>query len=369
MVRAVLRVLAVLCTVLLAAGCGDEGEGTVPSADDDAKDLPVAVVPEALRQPGTLLAPGIEVQAGSLLVATSLPLIDFYSDPGTASSLGWQAVLVVDGDPIAVWNQYVEHLDVPESARAERSCIVTAITAPTKETMGNNFVPPAKRFITDAPMDGENRIECFATVGRTTMALAAGAAACPEAGCELRSVAHLYLGVMDPPEEHGYEQFGTDQLRFDRAVEAADDPNAVIEPLPVPAGQTFTPQLGGTASRSELPKPGERIDDGLDYYLNGTPAGLVPADAHTLVAPAMLLQCNSGLVALVEIPGSPADAVAVVDGAASGDDPIKVQQGTDSGGRLWAGGQITTAGGYYMGLVALHTDDEASTVLVTECGD
>jgi hypothetical protein len=278
-------------------------------------------------------------------------------------------VLVVDGDPVAVWNQYVEHLGVPESARAERSCVVMAVTAPTKETMGNDFVPPAKRFITDEPLDGENRIECAATVGRTTMAMAVGAAACPEAGCELQSVAHLYLRVMDPPGKEGYEQFGTDQLRFDRAAEAADDPNAVIEPVPVPTGQTFTPHVGGTAFRSELPEPGERIDDGLDYFLNGALAGLVPPDAHSLVAPAMLLQCNSGLVAILEVPGSPKDAVAVFDDAGSDDDPINVVQGTDSEGRSWAGGQITTAGGYYLGLVALQASDDASTVLVTECGD
>ncbi len=328
----------------------------------------MAVVEESLRPPGTQLAPGVEVQAGSLLVGTPVPLIDFHSGPGmTPVPLGWQAVLVVDGDPIVVWDRYVAHLGVPEAAGAQRSCIVMAMAAPTKDTLGD-FVPPAERFITDAPFAGENRVECSATMGGTSMTLAVGAARCLDSGCELHSVSHLFISVVKSRADDGFEQFGTDELRYQRAGEAADDPNAVVEPLPVPTGQVFTPELEGEF-RSRLPEPGERLDDGLDYFLDGTSAALLPAGGRSLVAPALLIECNSGLVALVEIPGTAVEAVGLFGRADRQDDPLTVVQGTDREGRAWAGGKIPSAGGYELSLVAVQTGDALSIVLVTECGD
>lgn len=365
MVRFPSGLLALVCVALLGAACvGDE----LPSATSDTGSaaLRVAVVEESLRPPGTALAIGVEVQAGSLLVGMPIPLIDLYPASGASPvPSGWQALLVVDGDPIDVWDRYAEHLGVAAAAGARRSCVVSAIVEPTKGTTGEGYVAPARRFITDTPLGGENRVQCSATVGGTTMLLAVGAAPCLGSRCALHSASHLYISVRESPAEDGSEQFGTDELRYERASEAADDPDAVTEPLPVPVGRVFAPELAGEFP-SHLPKPGQRIDDGLDYFLNGASVGLVPDAGRSLVAPAMLIECNSGLVALLEIAGSPSEAVAMFDG---GDHVRAVVHGTDGEGGRWAVGGIASAGGYEMDLVALQTGEDASVVLVTECGD
>lgn len=361
------RLLVAMSLWVLGLACtsNDQAPG---AAADASSERPVAVVEQSLRPPGTVLAPGVKVQSGSLLVGTSVPLINFYPNPGAPSvQVGWQAVLVVDGGPLDVWGRYVAQLGIAEAAGALRSCTVVVVRPPTKEAKAD-LGPPAERFLTDPPLDGENRVECAATVGGTVMTLVKGAARCRNSGCDLHSVSHLFIRVEEQRAADGVEQFGTDELRYRRAGEAAADPNAVVEPLPVPTGHVFTPKLEGEF-RSYLPEPGDRLDDGLDYFLDGTRAGVLPPRGRSLVAPALLIECNSGLVALVEIPGSAAEAVALFDQADPQDDPLTLLQGTDREGRAWAGGMITTAGGYYLSLVAVQTSDAVSVVLVTECGD
>lgn len=364
MMRSVVRPVAVFCLGVVGVGCnGNEGRPTT------AEEPRIAVFDEALSPPGTALAPGVEVQSGSRVVGTSFPIVEFFPNPGAVPApLGWQALLVVDGDPITVWDRYVGHLGAPDSARAERSCVVVAVEAPSPEAAEDDFLPPSQRFITEAPIRGENRLECSATVGRVSMNLAVGAAPCLDSGCDLRAASHLFIRVVSPPSDHGFEQYGTDELRNQRAAVAAADPDAVVEPIPVPTGPIVQPELT-ERFRSHLPAPGERMDDGLDYYLDRAAVGLVPPAGSSLVAPALLVECNSGLVALLKVPGTAAEAVASFDEPNEGDDLAPVVQGTDADGRPWAGGFIGSAGGYDLNLVALETDDGTSTVLVTECGD
>ena len=82
----------------------------------------------------------------------------------------------------------------------------------------------------------------------------------------------------------------------------------------------------------------------------------------------MLIDCNSGLVAVVAMPQAPADAVA----AFAVEDPegtTAVQSG-ELGDRTWATRFFDSAGGYKLQLTAVSADEAGSSyVLATECGD
>ena len=78
------------------------------------------------------------------------------------------------------------------------------------------------------------------------------------------------------------------------------------------------------------------------------------------MAPTMLLDCNSGLVAVLSVPGTPEEAVATFDTAGDEDDPIVLSSGTDAEGQAWAGGTIPTAGGYYVSLTAVDEGEGAA---------
>ena len=68
--------------------------------------MPVAVEADSLLPEGTALADGVEVQPGSSLVGSAFPLVDPYRLEGTdeLEPRGWQAVFVVHGDPVEVWD-------------------------------------------------------------------------------------------------------------------------------------------------------------------------------------------------------------------------------------------------------------------------
>lgn len=358
-----------------AASCSngsDEASGPEPASVGR-----VAVDASRLQPPGTPLGPGAEVQAGSYLVGEALPVVEFYPQPGVAPGpLGWQAVLIVDGDPIEVWNRYVEHLGLAdERATAHGSCLVKVTRTPTAEELAadSNAGQPIERFITEPPLEGENLIECYAAAEGVTMALAVGTLPClsfqpSEPPCRAHAVSHLYVSVTEDSLNEAFVQLGADQLRFERAQTPAD-PDNVVEPLPVPSGPAVPPSLEG-GGESRLPEEGERLDDNLDYFLDRWPVGLVPRGARSLVAPAMLIDCNSGLVALLEVAGSPVEAVRLFrEAAGSGEAGAAPVTGDDSQGRAWAGGEISSAGGYDIDLVALDTGGGKSAVLFTECGD
>lgn len=96
-------------------------------ADDPPRPEPhrVAVAIDSVEPPGTELGPGVEVQAGSSLVGAPFPLLNMYAqNQGEPVRLGWQALLVVDGDPVDVWDRYASELGVGDHASARNSCAV-----------------------------------------------------------------------------------------------------------------------------------------------------------------------------------------------------------------------------------------------------
>ena len=342
--------------MVVASGCGGSARDGAADPDKRVERL-VAVDEPSLRPPGTELAPGVEVQAGSALVGTSMPIVDFYREPGAEpEALGWQAVLIVEGDPIEVWDRYIAHLGFEdERAHAVGSCTVQAVLEPTERDW-DRFVSPVERFITEPRIEAENRLACHAEGPTVTMVLAAGAMSCldwklDDPPCPLHRASHLYISVLDAPDDHGQERFGAEELGFERSEQAMPS-GATREPVPLPTGAVIPPTLDDELV-SRLPEEGERYDDELDYYLDGSAAALVPEGGRSLVAPAMLLDCNSGLVALLEVPGTPAQAVDTFDRADEDDGDILAVVGADPQGRSWKGGRITTAGGYYLDLVAL----------------
>jgi hypothetical protein len=382
------------CLVLLGlvAACGDGGggrTGTEAGGGSDGVTRRVAVDPDALRPPGSELAPGIEVQPGSSLVGTAFPLLGL-SDDGPS---GWQAVLVVDGDPVEVWDSYAATFDVAEQASAVDSCIVAREGTPqdaewqqVPSTDDANRRPvEVARFLTEPRMEGEDRIRCSATLDDVSMAMVVGAprlGGClgdAMTGCEPRPSSHLLLrvrtdGGAGQASEGPY--LGTDELRYDRSIPASpeDGHDGPPDTASIPAGDPVPPRLDdlGAGLDSHLPAAGEPFDGSLDPYLsrNGpTEVNRVPDGARSLVAPSLLIECNSGLVAVVGVPEGVTDAVALFDEADDIDDDMKVAEGTDDEGRAWAGGTITTAGGYYLDVTAVADGDSSSTVLLTECGD
>jgi hypothetical protein len=135
----------------------------------------------------------------------------------------------------------------------------------------------------------------------------------------------------------------------------------------------ITPELDVSGATSSLPKPGESIDDGLDGYLS-VPAGTrptfaVPPNGRSLIAPALMGGCNSGLVAVLAMDASPQQVAAYFDQQQPDDDPIETSAGTNPDGTTWLSGLIGTAGGYYLGLSVTGSSPNRSDVLVDECGD
>ena len=372
----------------LASACGDNVGGRT-AASDEASGRPVAVDEASLRPPGTELAPGVEVQTGSALVETSMPFVDHYQDPGSRpKTRGWQAVLLVEGNPIEVWDRYVAHLGVDDDrAYAPGSCVVQAVRPTTREDSkalqadgGPRFVPGVERLLSEPPIDGENRILCHAMVPGVTMVLVMGAMPCldyqvPDPPCPVHSASHLFINVADPPPENWPEDlksFGADGVSAKRNM----TPMPSADPGDTTGWEStdaiVRARLDGDLV-SRLPEEGERYDDELDYFLDElrphkSDIALVPEGGRSLVAPAMLLDCNSGLVALLEVPGTPAEVRDMFDRADEHDSFYGVEP-TDAEGRSWAGAEINSAGGYYLDLMALDSGDGMSTVLITECGD
>jgi hypothetical protein len=384
---------ASVCLVVLglAAACGnDDTTGTQVDGGSEDGHGRIAVDPDALRPPGSELAPGIEVQPGSSLVGTTFPLLGI-SDEGSS---GWQAVLVVDGDPVEVWDRYATALDVADQAAAVDSCIVARDGTPQdpdwqQDPSGDDAdhqPVEVKRFLTEPRMEGEDRIRCSATLDGVSMTMVVGAprlGGClgdAMTGCEPRPSSHLLLQVRTDGEAGQSSEgpyLGTDELRYERSTYPAPETGHDGPPVTaaIPAGDPVPPRADdlGADLDSRLPAAGEPFDDSLDAFLtrNGhATVNRVPDGARSLIAPAMLIDCNSGLVAVLGVPEGVREAVALFDEAdEADDDPMDVDKGTDDAGREWAGGTITTAGGYYLDVTAVADGDDSSTVLLTECGD
>lgn len=91
-------VLAVAAVLLVTQEDGEDGSGPISSSGP----LP----PETLSGPGTTLPDGLEVADGSSLIGPAV--VDEVD--GSGVPLSWFAVLVVEGDPLAVWRSYAAQL-------------------------------------------------------------------------------------------------------------------------------------------------------------------------------------------------------------------------------------------------------------------
>lgn len=336
------------------AGCSSDSDGATASTIPDRGFTP-ASDPSALVGEGNEIADGVHVQPDSALVGVAFPTIDPYED--AAAPAGWQAVIAVLGDPVAVWDAYAAELGIDDVAGAAQACTVGAI--PDEPDDASNH----QRFLTEPALDDEVRLACSARIGTTEASLASGVVGCVRPNvsddpCELRSgsVLHLRKDVDDGGEQLRGDALGTDSLRREREV---------------PDGPIIPPDLQGSGP-SNLPQAGERIDDGIDHHLGTDGAvskeAVLPDGAESLVSPAMLIDCGSGLVAVVSLPHPPADAVAAFGGGHSeGSSPVR--SGV-LGDRAWATRSFDSVGGSELLLTAVSGAEEGSSyVLATECGD
>jgi len=356
-------VLAVLMVAALA-GCGEEQSPEVmePAA--------ATVDPESLRAPGSPIADGLTVQDGTALVGTVFPLqIEWWHGEDHQVVSGWQAVLTVTGDPLQVWDSYASQLLGSDTATARQVCTVTRVQVtetPPPGTPGTHGDEPPERRLPEEPLPGENLLECAVEWNGVTMSMTYGTTTACRWGdegrddCGFQQMSHLYLSKV--PIEPGEQQTWPG--------EPAAEPGELTPTIPAPNGPIHQPELDLTAGEAHLPGPGERIDRSLDHYLwSENPISRVPNGGRSLISPSLLLQCNSGLVAVLRIDGSPSEVTALFDDAFETDDPMRHTTGTDPDGRAWDLGKISTAGGYYLDVLALADRSDSSVALVTECGD
>ena len=386
------RIAATAAVVVAVAlsGCGDGTDAVdagAPEPEAPGAHLPVAVEADGLLPPGTALGGGVAVQEGSRLVGTVFPSLH-----GRADARDWTALLVVDGDPVEVWDRYASALGVDDRADAPQSCVVMDVDAPPADPTGQGGLAeyeeaPPTRFLTEARIDGEDRLRCEASLRDVRITMAVGAArsprwrcdadasaGAPATGCGRAAEAHLLLQVFPSSADDTYERLGTYELRFQRtwaARVASGEPQALPpedELIPVPEGPIVAPDLEPDGLDSRLPVAGQPVDGGLDIYLGDR--WVVPEGGRSLVAPAMLLDCNSGLVAVLELEGAPATAARAFDDADPRDQDLQVTEGVDDDGLRWArGGAVDAAGGHALVTNAVDASDGRSFVLVTECGD
>jgi hypothetical protein len=365
----------------MGVGCGN-ADGGPREADEPtapAPDQRVAVEPDVLRGPGTELAEGVEVQEGSSLVATTFPVVDMYEEePSSETAIaGWTALLVVDGDPLTVWDRYATELGIDDVADAVHACVVTTPydtkPDPDRPDGTSNTIQDYSltRLVTEQPIPGEDLVDCEAVVNGTSARLVAGAQRCetdqaaPGVDCATVGAAHLWITVGG--EEAGYQRLGTDEILAARSLPGSPD---AVQPETVPDDESpiVPADIGPGPFGPPLAAAGEPWDAGLDPYLGLDGVALVPDGGRQLVAPAILTPC-SGAVTVLQLPGAPTEAIEPMDGAVDDDDPLQLHRGADFGGRAWAGGEITTAGGYYVSQTAVDAGDGTSWVFVSECGD
>lgn len=355
---------------LLVTGCGS----SAPDAADPKAEPRIAVVADALRGPGTALADGIDVQEGSRLVGAAFPFVpyDAVDEAYEEEPDGWEAVFVVDGEPMAVWERYADALGIGDQATAERSCVVGV----TRTREDPNWHPDTDRLATEARLADEDHLTCSATVGGTSMAMAVGVGECPDGYedlpvCPRWGMAHLHVRVDESESGSSGAWFGADDERTNTASVEAQDEADVADTAPLPGGPLVEPRFDFTGVTPLLPGAGERIDAGLDPFL-GTedyvaPVGILPKGARSLVSPGTPLACAGALATVVEVPGTAAEAVAAFDAGEPADlAPIRTGR---ADGVPWAQRNFESAGGYYVDLTAVPAGEGRSFVLYTECGD
>lgn len=385
--------LAVLVLLASAASCSKStSEGDAP----DTKGARVAVDQSALLGPGTEIAKGLKVPEGAALVGARFPIRSEWTDGVSPRvDFGWMAVLVVDGDPFTVWDAIVKQLGMADQARAEGACVVwgdpnVSDSAPaTGDSRSSTTLPYADpdhwiRVLRAPPRSNDAEVQCDASERHWQVDLVAGVRAnCPstdggptfaDVKCGRLAQRHLIIRRYseDTEDDSGFTFYGADNVP-DGGPTSAPGAERQLPPLPedVPGAISW------------LPQEGERLDAALDVYLGH--GAKIARKAHSVVAPAMLVQCDSGLVSVLESPLTPVPALESIElNDADGDFPAvsEAAAGTDKDGRLWATVKLSDksptalkVGGFELRITTVEkvarksgAKPTGSWVLAEECG-
>lgn len=377
----VFRAVLGVCLALTACGSAESPESDAKQAEPEAlgnvTPFGVAFEPDSLSGPGTSLFGEIEVQEGSQLVGPVFPSASVTGPGGNDGLNGYQAVLILEGDPVEVWNSYAESFGIDEAASATQSCVVRAVPEPasgqdvgdgeTEDTVQVDQYPKIEeRFLTEPRVEGENQVECSANSPAGSMWLSAGVG---EAVGE--PVGHMVvsqpLGGSAVEAEGDVSNLGTTSLRYQRSQEMNPDVQGP-DPVDVPSGEIASLEFPADLDPPSLPVAGERIDSAIDSFLDYTKLGVLPDGFSSLVFPVLSGQCNSGLFAVVQYDGSPGDAVAAFKAVAGSDESYEGTF-TDLEDREVEAIDFPSAGGYHIEMFATETSPGATTMLYFECGD
>ena len=82
----------------------------------------------------------------------------------------------------------------------------------------------------------------------------------------------------------------------------------------------------------------------------------------------MMIDCGSGLVAVVDLPGDPEAAISSFGRSGDEQSIFEPTMGM-AHGRRWVGASQPSVGGYGIDLAAVDTGDGRSAVVIAECGD
>lgn len=384
------RTVAVALVLTVLASCSGSANGSVArSTRSGEKVKGVAVDRAALLGPGTEVGNGLKVPAGASLVGTTFPYRPVWSiASGEDLDTAWKAVLLVDGSPLEVWNAVVEQIGLADGAKADGACVVWADPGPSSDSATSSTEIDATKTtvvvesVADLPVRSlrapaqkdDSRLQCEAEEGDWTLWMVAGVqdnclnnSIGPEKvvkDCGRFAQRHLVVQRqhVSPPNASNSASYGGSAV--------SDDPPTGTEPQLPPMPEDVS------EAKSWLPAEGEQVDAGLDYQLDQ--GAMVSKGAKSVVAPALMRYCTSGLVAVLDSPLEPLGALDSIQMRNAENHPparSEVVEGADENGRKWASFELSSAGGYYINITAIERtagDSGASSgswVLADECGD
>lgn len=155
-------------------------------------------------------------------------------------------------------------------------------------------------------------------------------------------------------ERNGFEGMGDQRDRRDQVLG-----DAPLQP----------PDLPRNAVPRPLPQPGDRLDAGIDYYLDHTDLVMLPDGLSSAVTPSLSNRCNSGLMAVLVSNRKPKAAIDQILRNDDEDRQVTRAEFVDGEGRAVDGANLSEAGGFHLDLTALEAGPRRSLVYVVECGD
>ena len=349
------------------------GDTPAPGVVEDVTPLGIRVDPRVAKAPGTELFGDVTVQPGSRLVGTTFPSGWLGSgEPRRATAD--EALLVLDGDPLEVWGRYTSELGMDEQLAARRSCVARAVTPssqpPTSSDVTTPPGPPARvRLLTEDPLPGENELECTAEFRDGSLWLEAGGSR--DSGLP---VGHLWIQRITDSSvsylEPGTFQLGVDEIVFERnGFEGMGDQRDPARDQVLGDAPLQPPDLPRNAVPRPLPQPGDRLDAGIDYYLDRTDLVMLPDGLSSAVTPSLSNRCNSGLMAVLVSNRKPKAAIDQILRNDDEDRQVTRAEFVDGEGRAVDGANLSEAGGFHLDLTALEAGPRRSLVYVVECGD